>query len=104
MVLYRERPCLRPARLDPRATGGPQPFEYDLVLAAQPYRSRTSAETKVKNVLAPLAKALAPAGRLVVVQSTGHDPGMEVDPAHLAGRGSVRDAAPQVDQGARHAS
>ena len=64
--------------LIPRPTGGPQPFEYDLVLAAQPYRSRTSAETKVKNVLAPLAKALAPAGRLVVVQSTGHDPGMEI--------------------------
>ncbi|HZY07547.1 MAG TPA: hypothetical protein VFE69_07375, partial [Ilumatobacteraceae bacterium] len=56
----------------------PQPFEYDLVLAAQPYRSRTSAETKVKNVLGPLAKALAPGGRLVVVQSTGHDPGMEI--------------------------
>jgi len=28
--------------------------------------------------LAPLARALAPSGRLVVVQSTGHDPGMEI--------------------------
>jgi hypothetical protein len=78
MVLYREDHAFALHDLIPRATGGPQPFEYDLVLAAQPYRSRTSAETKVKNVLAPLAKALAPAGRLVVVQSTGHDPGMEV--------------------------
>jgi hypothetical protein len=78
MVLYRDDHAFALHDLIPRPTGGPQPFEYDLVLAAQPYRSRTSAETKVKNVLAPLAKALAPAGRLVVVQSTGHDPGMEV--------------------------
>ena len=78
MVLYRDDHAFALNDLIPRPTGGPQPFEYDLVLAAQPYRSRTSAETKVKNVLAPLAKALAPAGRLVVVQSTGHDPGMEV--------------------------
>jgi hypothetical protein len=78
MVLYREDHAFALNDLIPRPTGSPQPFEYDLVLAAQPYRSRTSAETKVKNVLAPLAKALAPAGRLVVVQSTGHDPGMEV--------------------------
>jgi hypothetical protein len=78
MVLYRDDHAFALNDLIPRPTGGPQPFEYDLVLAAQPYRSRTSAETKVKNVLAPLAKALAPAGRLIVVQSTGHDPGMEV--------------------------
>jgi hypothetical protein len=78
MVLYREDQAFALNDLIARPTGGPQPFEYDLVLAAQPYRSRTSAETKVKNVLAPLAKALAPAGRLVVVQSTGHDPGMEI--------------------------
>jgi hypothetical protein len=78
MVLYRDDQAFALNDLIPRPTGGPQPFEYDLVLAAQPYRSRTSAETKVKNVLAPLARALAPAGRLVVVQSTGHDPGMEI--------------------------
>jgi hypothetical protein len=78
MVLYREDHAFALNNLIPRPTGAPQPYEYDIVLAAQPYRSRTSAETKVKNVLAPLAKALAPAGRLVVVQSTGHDPGMEV--------------------------
>ena len=29
-------------------------------------------------MLAPLARALGPNGRLVVVQSTGHDPGMEI--------------------------
>jgi hypothetical protein len=78
MVLYRKDQAFALDDLIPRPTGGPQPFEYDLVLAAQPYRSRTSADTKVKNVLAPLARALAPSGRLVVVQSTGHDPGMEI--------------------------
>lgn len=55
---------------------GPQ--GYDLVIASQPFRSRASAESKCKNVLLPLTRALKPAGRLVVVQSTGHDPGMEI--------------------------
>ncbi len=51
---------------------------YDLVIAAQPYRARTPAEIKVRLVLEPLARALAPGGHMVVVQSTGQDPGMEV--------------------------
>jgi hypothetical protein len=51
---------------------------YDLVLASQPYQARAAAETKVRNVLAPLARALAPNGRMIVVQSTGKDPGMEI--------------------------
>lgn len=57
-----------------------KPFEngYDMVICAQPYRSRTSAEKKVKTVLAPMAKSLAIDGRMIVVQSTGYDPGMEI--------------------------
>ena len=51
---------------------------YDLVIAAQPYRARQSAEVKVRNVLAPLARSLAPSGCMVVIQSTGADPGMEI--------------------------
>jgi len=51
---------------------------YDLIVAAQPYRARQPAETKVRTVLEPLAKALAPGGRMVAIQSTGLDPGMEV--------------------------
>ncbi len=50
----------------------------DLVIAAQPYRARTPAETKVRLVLEPLARALAPGGRLIAIQSTGQDPGMEI--------------------------
>ncbi len=52
--------------------------EYDLVIASQPYRARASLEFKAKRVLAPLARALGPGGRLIVIHSYGHDPGMEI--------------------------
>ena len=51
---------------------------YDLVIAAQPYRARHPADFKVRYVLAPLARALAPGGRMIAIQSTGQDPGMEI--------------------------
>ncbi len=51
---------------------------YDLIMCAQPYRSRTPAEKKVKTVISPMAKSLAWDGRMIVVQSTGYDPGMEI--------------------------
>jgi hypothetical protein len=51
---------------------------YDLVLASQPWRARMSAEFKVRRVLAPLARSLAPSGRLLVIQSCGGDPGLEI--------------------------
>ena len=51
---------------------------YDFVLACQPWRSRVPAEFKVKKILAPLARSLAPGGRLLVVQSWGRDPGLEI--------------------------
>ncbi|MCB0033675.1 MAG: hypothetical protein KDE51_06645 [Anaerolineales bacterium] len=57
---------------------GPMRPDYDLILCAQPYRARSSAEKKVKYVLSPLAKALGKGGRMVVIQSTGYDPGMEI--------------------------
>lgn len=78
LVLYRKDHAFALDDIVPRNIGAPQAFDYDLVLAAQPYRSRTPAEPKVRSVLAPLARSLAPNGRLVVVQSTGHDPGMEI--------------------------
>ena len=58
-----------PGRFDPG---------YDLVIASQPYRSRLPAETKVRNVLAPLARALAPGGRMITVQSTPKGSGMDI--------------------------
>ncbi len=78
LVLYRADHAFALDQVIPRNTGAPQGHGYDIVLAAQPYRSRTPPAAKVKAVLAPLARALAPGGRLVVVQSTGHDPGMEI--------------------------
>ena len=52
--------------------------DYDLVIASQPYRARASLEFKAKRVLAPLARALGPGGRMLVIHSYGHDPGMEI--------------------------
>ena len=60
-----------PQKGDPR-------HEYDVVVAAQPFRARLTAKVKVRNVLAPLARCLAPGGCMVVIQSTGKDPGMEI--------------------------
>ena len=56
----------------------PPPPQFDLVIAAQPYRARHDAATKVRLVLDPLARALAPGGRMITIQSTGQDPGMEL--------------------------
>ena len=51
---------------------------YDLVIAAQPFRARHTAEHKVRLVLEPLAASLATGGRMITIQSTGQDPGMEI--------------------------
>jgi hypothetical protein len=51
---------------------------YDLILASQPWRARMSAEYKARTVLAPLTRSLAPGGRLLAIQSSGHDPGLEL--------------------------
>ncbi len=63
-----------------RVLPDPDDFEglFDLIIASQPYRANTSAEHKVRTVIAPLARALAPGGRLLGVQAYGHDPGMEI--------------------------
>ena len=76
IVIYRKDQHWPLASIIP--TKGDRNTQYDLVLAAQPFRATQPATTKVKNVLAPLAKSLAPGGKMVVVQSTGRDPGMEI--------------------------
>ena len=52
--------------------------DYDLVIASQPYRARAPAEFKVRKVIAPLARSLAPGGRLLTIHSYGRDPGLEI--------------------------
>ena len=51
---------------------------YDLIIASQPYRSRISAEKKVKYVINPMIKSLAKKGKLVVVHACGGDPGNKI--------------------------
>ena len=60
--------------------------DYDLVIASQPYRARASLEFKAKRVLAPLARAVGPGGRMIAIHSYGHDPGMEIIERVLAER------------------
>lgn len=76
IVLYREDQKFALDAVIP--DHGPMQDGYDLVICAQPYRSRQPAEVKARTVLAPLARSLNQAGRMVVVQSTGYDPGMEI--------------------------
>ena len=51
---------------------------YDLIIASQPYRSRISAEKKVKYVIDPMIKSLDEKGKLVVVHACGDDPGSKI--------------------------
>ena len=76
IVLYRKDQRFALDRIIPRPDD--EGHDYHLVIASQPYRARTSAATKAAMVLAPLARALAPGGRLVIAQSYGRDPGMEI--------------------------
>ena len=52
--------------------------EYDFILASQPWRASMPATFKAEKILAPLARSLAPHGRLLTIQSWGRDPGLEV--------------------------
>ena len=76
LVLYRKDQAFLLDSVIPRP--GAMQGLYDLIIASQPYRARTSAALKVRKVLAPLASALGPSGRMLVIQSHGRDPGMEI--------------------------
>jgi len=52
--------------------------DYDFILASQPWRARMSAKFKAQKVLAPLARSLAPGGRMLAIQSYGKDPALEI--------------------------
>lgn len=76
LVLYRDdhRFLLDPIIPHP----GRAEANYDLVIASQPYRARSSVDFKSKRVIGPLARALRPGGRLIAIHSHGNDPGMEI--------------------------
>lgn len=77
LVIYRKDREFILSDVIPRPGEGLEPG-YQLIIASQPYRARTSVEQKMKTVVAPLARALAPGGRMVVVHSHGNDPGLEI--------------------------
>jgi hypothetical protein len=76
LVIYREDHKFLLDPIIPRPGG--TVANYDLVIASQPYRARASLEFKAKRVIAPLARALGPGGRLIAIHSHGNDPGMEI--------------------------
>jgi len=76
LVLYRQDHRFLLDQIVPKPGG--TVADYDLVIASQPYRLRASLEFKAKRVLAPLARALGPGGRMIAIHSHGRDPGMEI--------------------------
>jgi hypothetical protein len=76
LVIYREDHKFLLDGIIPRP--GQVFADYDLVIASQPYRARTPVEFKVRNVVAPLARAVGPGGRLIGIHSRGGDPGLEI--------------------------
>jgi hypothetical protein len=76
LVIYREDHKFLLDPVIPRPGG--TTADYDLVIASQPYRARASLDFKARRVIAPLARALGPGGRLIAIHSFGRDPGMEI--------------------------
>ena len=76
LVLYREDHEFLLDAVIPRP--GASPGSYDFVLAIQPWRAKMGATFKASKILAPLARSLRPGGRLLTVQSYGHDPAVEI--------------------------
>ena len=78
VLVHLSRGSQIPARSDHSRSPAARVANYDLVIASQPYRARASLDFKAKRVIAPLARALGPGGRLIAIHSHGHDPGMEI--------------------------
>ena len=76
LILYRSDHKLLLDNVIPRP--GLAMNDYNLIIASQPFRLRASLDLKVKRVLAPLARALAPGGRMLTIHSHGNDPGLEI--------------------------
>ena len=76
LVLYREDHEFLLDRVIPRR--GERVGGYDFALASQPWRARVDATFKAQRILAPLARSLAPGGRLLTIQSWGRDPAAEI--------------------------
>ena len=76
LVLYREDHRFLLDSVIPRA--GRTEANFDLIIASQPYRARSSVSFRARRIIAPLARALRPGGRLIGIHSHGQDPGLEI--------------------------
>jgi SAM-dependent methyltransferase len=107
LVIYREDHKFLLDQVRPRR--GATRADYDLVIASQPYRARAPLEFKARRIIAPLARSLAPGGRLIAIHSHGHDPGLEIiqqiwpgeDPFTTDRHGMLRAAKIELGSAAR---
>jgi hypothetical protein len=84
--------------------------DYDLVIASQPYRARVPVEFKASRIVAPLARALRPGGRLLGIHSYGRDPGLEIvrkvwpgeNPFQTSRHDMLRSVRAELGKDARH--
>jgi hypothetical protein len=76
IVIYRNDHRFMLDSVIPRA--GRVEANFDLVIASQPYRAKSSLNFRAKRIIGPLARSLRPGGRLIGIHSHGQDPGMEI--------------------------
>ena len=76
LVLYRKDYSFLLDNVIPRL--GQKLNGYDLIIASQPWRARINIDFKVNKVLMPLSSSLSSKGRLLVIQSYGQDPSLEM--------------------------
>lgn len=76
IVLYREDHRFLLDSVIPRA--GRAEANFDLIIASQPYRAKSSVNFRARRIIAPLARALRSGGRLIGIHSHGGDPGMDI--------------------------
>lgn len=76
VVIYREDHQILLDAVIPRP--GIQHWEYDFILASQPWRAKTSAKFKAEKIVAPLVRCLAKGGRFLAIQSCGKDAAEEI--------------------------
>lgn len=108
LVIYREDHKFLLDPIIPKL--GAARADFDLVVASQPYRARSSAVFKAEKVIAPLARALGSGGRLIGIHSRGEDPGMEIihkvwpddDPFQTSRHDILKAVKVQLGSEARH--
>ncbi|MFT7474110.1 MAG: hypothetical protein ACI81L_001030 [Verrucomicrobiales bacterium] len=76
MVIYRKDQKFALDNVIPRRDE--HKADFDLIVASQPWRSRTGADFKVTKILCPLSRSLRSHGVLLGIQSSGDDPGLEI--------------------------